>query len=178
RAVAPQVVEVLAALGGVAPRQLGQPLGRDGGGGVAGHLQQAAEVERETGDRGLGDLARLPLGAVSHTGGCYRCLFTCSQGAWSRLPTTGRAGQNPGGGTNPPRSRSRWPATATAVRSSREGARTRTPTGSPPGVRPMGGTATGSSSAPMPPAQFRLSVYGRSTPSASPVRGRMSPRGL
>ena len=61
-AVGAEVREVLADLGGVDPGQLGQSLRRDRGRGPV-ELEQAAQVHRQPGDRGLGDaLDRAPRG--------------------------------------------------------------------------------------------------------------------
>ena len=86
-AVGAEVGEVLAHLGGVDAGQLGQPLGRDRGRPVVGHLEQAAQVDGQPGDRGLGDLraCRLPPFAIRPA--AYRRLFTRSQGHdWPCVP--------------------------------------------------------------------------------------------
>ena len=74
-AVGPEVGEVLAHLGGVHAGQLGEPLGADGGEPGVLALEQAAQVERQPGDGGLGDL---PVrGAIGRQ---RTPAFTCSLG--------------------------------------------------------------------------------------------------
>ena len=97
-AVGAEVGEVLAHLGRVDAGHLGQPLGRDGGRLGVDHLEQAAEVDGQAGDGGLGDAA-----AGAHAGGTAApAVVAVGVGAASAAAAgRGRSVRTPGGAGRP-----------------------------------------------------------------------------